>query len=253
MADSAKTEAPTHQIGCAELPPGMSRDKYFQKLKLLEVGSFATGTPTPKAVRAWRSKSPADARFSLLASAELTGAKSFPTDETGLELTQVLADACETLAAEALVFRTPPAFSPSASNRTRMEKYFGEVATSERFGSTRMVWEPSGLWEPKAISAVAESLNLLVAIDPLAKDPLDEQAAFVAEQMARGPAYLRIHGMGISRRRFEPYQLEMLVEMLEALEKSWVIFAHQGKYPDALATARGVAMAFVDHEAFQDE
>lgn len=246
MADTAPNEqSAPHQVGCAELPPGMSRGKYFEKLGLLEVATFATSSPTRKAVRGWRTKSPASARFSLLASSELTGSegtsvKSFPVDEKDREVTEKLAEACQVLDAEAVVFKTPANFSPSAANRERMQRYFGEFATAEAFGSTRRVWEPAGLWEPEGIAKVAESLELLVALDPLAHDPLEEYTDFVAQQMARGEAYLRIHGMGISRRRFEPYQLEMLAEMLEDLQRSWVLFAHPGKYPDALAMDRAL-------------
>lgn len=242
MSDTVSTEQiPRHQVGCAELPPGMNRGKYFEKLALLEIAAFATSNPTPKAVRGWRSKSPAHVRFSLMASSELTQSKSFPVNDTGREATAKLSDACQVLSAEAVVFKTPADFSPSVGNRDRMKAYFSEIATQEAFGTTKRVWEPAGLWEPKAIGKVAEELDLLVTIDPLAQDPLDEYSAFVAEQMARGPAYLRIHGLGISRRRFEPYQLEMLAEMLDEVEQSWVLFAHPGKYPDALAMNRALA------------
>ncbi len=242
MVDTATNEEiPSHQVGCAELPPGMNRGKYFEKLGLLEVSTFATSAPSRKAVRGWRSKSPSNAQFSLLASSELTGDKSFPVNEESKELTAKLIDACEILQSQAIVYRTPPAFSPSAANQDRMREYFGEIASAEAFGNTTRVWEPSGLWEPESISKIAESLDLCVAIDPLAQDPLEEYQSFVAEQMARGPAYLRIHGMGISRRRFEPYQLEMLAEMLQEVERAWVVFGHQGKYPDALAMGRAIA------------
>ena len=241
MTDTPTSEqAPPHQVGCAELPPGMNRGKYFEKLNLLEVATFATSTPSRKAVRAWREKSPSTARFSLLASSELTGPKSFPVDESAKETTAKLIDACQILEAEAIVFKTPASFSPSSANQDRMRQYFGEIASAEAFGKTRRVWEPDGLWEPAGISKIAEALDLSVAIDPLAQDPLEEYESFVAEQMAKGSAYLRIHGMGISRRRFEPYQLEMLAEMLLDVDRSWVVFAHPGKYPDALAMARAI-------------
>ena len=241
MAQTATNEqTPRHQVGCAELPPGMNRGKYFEKLGMLEVATFATSAPSRKAVRGWREKSPSSAHFSLLASAQLTGPKSFPVDEEAKALTAKLVDASEVLRAEAVVFKTPGSFSPSSANQDRMRRYFSEIASTEAFGTTLRVWEPDGLWEPEAISKIADELTLTVAIDPLAQDPLEEYQSFVAEQMARGSAYLRIHGMGISRRRFEPYQLEMLAEMLQEVDRAWVVFAHPGKYPDALAMARAV-------------
>ena len=248
MAESSNNEPNTqspHQVGCAELPPGMSRPKYFEKLSLLEVAAFhnrkpQSSKPGRKVVRGWRAKSPKSAQFSVLAHIELTGPKSFPIDVQGSELTASLADSCNVLQAEAVVFRTPATFSPSAQNRERMKTYFAEVASAEQFGNTVRVWEPGGLWEHKGITEMAEQCGLLVAIDPLAQDPLDENAAFLAEQMARGEAYLRISGLGHSRRRYDGYQLEMLAEMLQELARSWTLFAHQGMYPDALAMQREV-------------
>ena len=52
---------------------------------------------------------------------------------------------------------------------------------------------------------------------------------------------MRITGMGYTRRRFESYELETIAEMLGELEQSWVLFAHPGKYPDALNLAREIA------------
>lgn len=244
MAEST----PKHLVGCAELPPGMSRAKYFEKLDLLEIGAFSnrragSSQPTRKAVRGWREKSPDTARFSVLAHAELTGAKAFPVDEPGRETAASLADSCQILAAEAAVFRSPASFSPSAQNRERMKTFFTEVATAEAFGDTVRVWEPGGLWEPPGIAEIAEHCGVLVAIDPLGHDPLDERTNFVIEQLAKGQAYLRVTGIGHSRRRFDSYRLEMLAEMLTDLERSWTLFAHPGMYPDALAMQRELQTA----------
>lgn len=218
----------------------MSRSKYFDKLPLLEIAAFVHGNPSRKAVRTWREKSPDSARFSLLAHAALTQEKTFPVDEAAEQVVASLADASNILQAEAVVFRTPASFSPSAGNRQRMQTFFDELATEERFGPAVRVWDPDGLWEPPAIAEVAQSLKLLVAIDPLAQDFMDEKASLVAAQLARGQAYLRISGLGHGRRRFEGYELETLAEMLEELERSWVIFAHPGKYPDAIAMLREI-------------
>ncbi len=239
MAEST----PKHQVGCAELPPGMNRGAYFEKLSLLEIAAFSarkagSSKPGRKVVRGWREKSPETARFSVLAHSELTGAKAFPIDDDNRELTASLADSCQVLGAEAVVFRTPASFSPSAQNRARMKSFFGEVATAEAFADTVRVWEPSGLWEHKGIADMAADCGLLVAIDPLGQDPLEEHTNFVIEQMSKGLAYIRVSGIGHSRRRYDGYQLEMVAEMVSDLERSWTLFGHQGMYPDALAMQR---------------
>lgn len=231
-----------HQIGCSDLPPGMKRSKYFEKLAFLEISAFFTSRPARKAVRSWREKSPETARYALIASSELThGKQCLPVDEAAANEVSNLADSCSILQAEAIVFRTPASFTPSATNRDRLQQFFSEVATAERFGETRRVWHPDGLWEPNSISEVAQAAGVLAAIDPLAHDPLEEFTEFVAREMARGEAYLRVSGLGHSRPRFESYQLEMLAEMLMDVERSWTAFAHPGMYPDALAMQRQLA------------
>lgn len=251
MADSTITHTPSHKIGCADLPPGMSRPKYFEKLSLLEISAFFDKNPGKKAIRTWREKSPDQVVYTLVAPSALThakGGKSFPLGSQSEEQVVALAESCKVLRAEAVVFRTPANFTPSSNNRARMKQFFSEIATKERFGDTALVWDPDGLWETKGIGDIADDLGLLVALDPLGQDPLDEYSQFVAEQMAKGQAYLRISGLGHSRRRYESYELEMVAEMLQQLEKSWVVFAHTGKYPDALAMARELA-AFTEMEA----
>lgn len=217
----------------------MKRSKYFEKLDFLEISAFFTGKPARKAVRAWREKSPETARFSLIASSSLTHEKlCLPMDAEAENEIANLADSCAILQAEAIVFRTPAGFTPSSANRERLQRFFTELASAERFGETRRVWDPDGLWEPRGIADLAEAAGILVAIDPLGHDPLEELAEFVARQMARGEAYVRVTGLGHTRPRFESYQLEMLSEMLLETERSWTVFAHPGMYPDALAMSR---------------
>ena len=56
---------PTVKIGCAELPPGMSRIAYFQRLSFLESGALLTSQPAMKALRKWRTERPETSALSL--------------------------------------------------------------------------------------------------------------------------------------------------------------------------------------------
>jgi uncharacterized protein YecE (DUF72 family) len=230
-------------VGCAELPPGMSRATYFSKLPLLEIASFMTSSPTRKAVRTWREKSPAEARFSVLAHRALVESNLAPSEENR-QVAAELADFCEILEAEAVVFRTPASFVPSARNRERMSAFFGEVATAESFGETVRVFAPDGLWEPGEIAETCDSLGLLPAVDALMRDPFEEHRAFVHEQIATGSVYMRLPGLGRAKRRFEPWELEELGELVRDCPRAWVLFGNPDKYADALRFAR--AMGVVD-------
>ncbi len=234
MADSS-TRAP---VGCAELPPGMSRRQYFEKLDLLEVAALHKGTVSRKAVRSWREQSPASARFTLLAPQQLTHPRGFASDAEADASAAQLAEFSKLLAAEAVVFRTPSSFTPSATGRDQVRRFFTEIASAERFPKTERVWDPDGLWEAETLLELARELDILLAVDPLAPDPFDEHAESVAQHLARGRAYLRLAGLGMARRQFDAYQLEMLCELVSELDRYWIVLAHPGKYPDALALLR---------------
>ena len=80
-----------------------------------------------------------------------------------------------------------------------MRRFFGEVASAERFAGTERVWGPSGLWEADVVADLAEELSILIAIDPLAADPLTETGPALERHFARGRAYLRLEGIGRAR------------------------------------------------------
>jgi uncharacterized protein YecE (DUF72 family) len=151
-------------VGCAGLPHGVGWPRYFLRLPYLETAALLHGPVRPSVLRRWHEAARHERAFGVVAPAIIThtppkkgyGPKGWliPPDrfaeaghfkdsalvEHGLvELTQALT----TLDAGAAVFRTPPEFSPSLSNRDAMRRFFGERATAERFGGRARVWVPS--------------------------------------------------------------------------------------------------------------
>lgn len=249
-------------VGCVDLPARLSRDRYYQRLAYLETSATLLGVPKASALARWRVEAGERGHVGLVAPQTIThrpGPKGYPRHKAALtkqdlaqagsfratELIQrevaALAQAAEIAGASVILFRSPPDFAPSTANRDNMRAFFRDLAPPERFGSAVRVWEPQGLWEPETAARFAGELGVVLACDPLRNDPLGVEPAFYSN-LPGDDAYFRVTGMGLSRRRFDDYALEPLVEAAEAYRRVWIAFAHEGKYPDAIrlrATVEG--------------
>jgi uncharacterized protein YecE (DUF72 family) len=244
------------RIGCANLPAGVARDRYFKRLEFLAVEDTLFDLPRAAVLQRWRREAPPAARFALVAWQLVThppGRRGYPrlkqaipdadlgqlgslrdTPEVNAALRRTL-EAADLLAAEAVVFRTPPSFTPSTTNRDTLRRFFRDVCP--RTPGRALVWEPEGLWEPSAALALAGELDVVLATDPLAIDPTAPDRG-PAVPDAGGQAYLRVSGLGRARPRLRDDELDELAALVEPLARVWVVFAHEEKQRDALRFAR---------------
>jgi len=151
-----------------------------------------------------------------------------------------LVESATALDAGVVIFRTPPEFSPSQSNRDAMKRFFSEDATAERFSGRTRVWAPSGLWEPPAAYAVARDLGILCGLDPLGGDPERRHAPFWAS-VSGDDTYLVVSGIGRARRRTNNDLLEQIAEIALRHDRAWVVFSTVEPFPDAIRLAKLVA------------
>lgn len=264
QAEIASRENEGIRIGCADLPSGQRRSRYFDKLSYLEVGGTMFQLPKNSVLKRWRDDTGQGGGFGLLAPQLIThkpGRKGYPRSKVELspaqlaqaggfqaselvnESVQSLARATTTVEAEVVLFRSPADFSPSASNRLAMTRFFAEVATPELFGATVRVWEPQGLWEPDVAARLAADMGVLYACDPLSNDPIgpggpdDLDPDFFAH-LPQDSAYFRLTGLGRARQRFDEYAMAELLELTAAYQRTWIVFAHLDKYPDAIQLTR---------------
>lgn len=255
VPDDAVADYPARshlRVGCADLPSGLRRERYFEKVNYLECEGTLHGLPKTSVLERWRSDAGEDGRYGLfapqvishppgpkgyargpgLAAGEVTQAGSFRATGVVRRAVAALAQVVANLQADAVIFRSPPEFAPSAANRDTLRAFFGEVATAEALAPATRVWEPQGLWEPRVAAKLAAELGVVYACDPVSNDPLAEGPEFFAN-LPGNAAYFRITGLGQSRRRFDEYAAESLIELVEGYEQVWVVFAHMHKYPDA--------------------
>lgn len=255
------SDSPVIRVGCAGLPAGLARPQYFERLAYLEASSTLFGLPKTAIQKRWRADAGEAGRMGLFAPQVIThrpGPRGYARSKEklspealaqagGFRATPVVRDAVEALAAaavemaaEAVIFRSPPDFAPSAANRDTMRGFFRDIAPAERFGGAVRVWEPQGLWELPVAARLAGELGLVLACDPLDNDPLAPDPD-IYSHLPGDEVYFRVTGMGSSRSRFDGYAMETLLDTAASYTRTWMVFANPGKYPDAIRFRRLLA------------
>lgn len=243
----------TVSVGCAGIPQGLRRSRYFERLRYLEVAATFQEPPKLAVVRKWTEDLPVGARFGVVAWQLIThtagrrghvGLRSATTTLSPEQLARaghfhdapVVRDAwartaavADALDAEVIVFRTPADFTPSAANRDAMRRFFTDDAVAPWRARAALVWEAEGLWTTAAMRQVADELDLVVATDPLGDDPTGADADLAPQP--RG--YFRVRALGSGRRRLDDGRLELLADRCAERERSWVVFATPDAYRDA--------------------
>ncbi|MDQ3295003.1 MAG: hypothetical protein M3619_00265 [Myxococcota bacterium] len=195
------------RIGTVDIPERIERHRYFRELSYLELSALFAGPLKPSLVAKWTEVAPKGS-IGLVAPWVLTHRQppkatrlwdhdasvgDFRDSKLGRAALAELRTAVDTVGASHVVFRSPPLWAPSAANRDTMRRFFGEVATSETVGATR-VWVPDGLWETRTAMTFATEVGVVCAFDPLVRAP--EQPPEVHFDYEIEALYLRIAGLG---------------------------------------------------------
>jgi len=212
------------RIGTVDIPERVDRARYFRELSYLELSALFAGPLKAGALAKWGTNAPEGA-IGLVAPWVLThrqgpkASRSWDHDATvGDFRDSPLARAAlaqfregvATLKAGFAIFRSPTLFAPSAANRDRLRHFFGEIATPEACGATR-VWVPDGLWETRAAVAFAHELGVVCAFDPLVRAP--EEPPEIYYDLEVDELYLRIANLG----RTGPLRTEKQEDLLSFL------------------------------------
>lgn len=227
-------------VGCVDLPHGMSRRVYFQKLRFLETRLPADEVPSERIMRRWRTESGGAGRFAVVAPRDLCEPASGPESATEraavVARASLLAAGARHSGAAAVLFTTPPSLTPSTAHRDRLRRLFEDIAGPDRFAGLVRVWQPDGLWRPALAARLASDLGVVAACDPLAADVFDDGGPPPAGDIA----YARIGGMGRPSRPLGDDDLARLAEWLEPCQRGFVAFDTPAKLRDAQGLARWV-------------
>ena len=253
------------RIGTVDIPDRIDRDRFFRELSYLELSALFAGPLKPGALAKWKSIAPAGA-LGLVAPWVLThrqppkAAKLWDHDATvgdfrdsvhGQSALAQLREAVQTVAAGFVIFRSPPLFAPSQSNRDRLAKFFGEIATAEAVGAKR-VWIPDGLWETRTAVKLATELGVLCAFDPLVRAPEDPPEVHYDLEVEE--LYLRIAGLGRSGPIRAEKQEDLIALLMEyAGVPATIAFESPARWADARNLKKLLEGAELDADDHDDD
>jgi uncharacterized protein YecE (DUF72 family) len=209
------------RIGTIDVPARVERERYFAELNYLELSVLFAGPQKPSVLGKWGELAPEHviglvAPFPLTHRKPPAGTKLWPHDASTGEFRDSpiaratlapLSAAIAELHAGCVVFRSPEAFSPSASNREQLKRFFGEIAVFDP--PVQRVWVPGGLWNVRTALKLANELGVTCAFDPMVREPGEPPE--VHHDLEAESLYLRIETPG----RSGPIRAEKLDELAD--------------------------------------
>jgi len=227
------------KIGCCGFP--VSRAKYFDTFKIVELQQTFYQPPEISLAKKWRNESPPDFEYTLKAWQIIThGPKSptykklkikIPTEkeknygsfkqtEEVLFAWERTKEIAEILSSRIIVFQCPPSFEPTKENKSNLKKFFSSI---ER-GRYILGWEPRGKWSEKEIELICKELDLIHVVDPFKSRPTFGRIR-----------YYRLHGIGGYKYQYTHEDLTRLRELAKEEIDSYFMFNNVYMYEDALA------------------
>lgn len=171
------------KAGCAGFP--VARQRYFQALGAVEIGTSFYNLPRLETAQAWRAEAPKGFDFALRAWQLITHPgdsagygrtrlalapkrrpfcghfKATPEVDRAWAATKAVAEA---LAAKFIVFETPASFYPDSNHLRDLYKFFQSIDR----GTCSFVWQPrSKEWKEKLTAKVCADLKLTLPSRPL--------------------------------------------------------------------------------------
>ncbi|MCX7794450.1 MAG: DUF72 domain-containing protein [Thermodesulfovibrionales bacterium] len=226
------------KVGCCGFP--VSRKRYFESFKVVELQETFYQMPEPALAEKWRRDAPEDFEFTLKAwqlithepksptyrrlKIEIPEKKkqyygSFkPTDEV-MTAWQKTLEIAKILKAEVIVFQCPASFIPSEENKNNMKRFFKNIISTNFI----LAWEPRGQWSSNEIKTICEELNLVHTVDP-----------FRERSLYGNITYYRLHGIEGLRYKYTEQDLKRLYTLCSEDKTYYVMFNNINMFEDAL-------------------
>lgn len=226
------------KTGCCGFP--VSRKRYFEHFRVVELQETFYQMPEPALAERWRQQAPEDFEYTLKAWQLITHEPksptyrrlrikipevkkqyygSFkPTDEV-FDAWQKTSEIAQILRARVIVFQCPPSFIPSEDNKKNMKAFFKEIKRQKFM----LAWEPRGKWSAEDIKPVCTELELIHVVDP-----------FKDKALYGKILYCRLHGIGGLRYKYTDNDLKRLLELCLDDRTVYVMFNNVFMFEDAL-------------------
>lgn len=216
-------------VGCAGFPVPATR--YFKEFSFVEVQETHLSLPGRGTIRRWRREAPEGFRFALLGPRNV-GQEGFRVGKVTQTALESIEGVAEALDARGAVFVAPPEFGSNRTNKSVLKEFLADVR--KRFD--RVVFEPCEGWNLDECDKLAESVDAVVARDPL-----------VQGLSKRNVAYYRLHGPAGHKSRYEDPAIERLGDIAAeaAHDDATYVFTNV----DMFADAKRFKKALKDREA----
>ncbi|RMG67444.1 MAG: DUF72 domain-containing protein [Calditrichaeota bacterium] len=235
------------KTGCCGFP--VSREKYWQVFKLVEVQQTFYRLPRLETARKWRAAAPADFEFTLkawqgvthpatsptyrrlgrpLSEAEKAGLGLFRPTRVVLEAWQATLEVARALEARVVVFQCPPALKETPETVQNLEAFFSRIERDR----LQLAIEFRAPWRAETVGRLCRKLGLVHCVDPF-KEPA----------LAGTFRYYRLHGSPpgkqMYRYRYHPADFDFLAgrirEDLAAGFSVYCLFNNLSMWEDARA------------------
>ncbi|MFH1131243.1 MAG: DUF72 domain-containing protein [Pseudomonadota bacterium] len=165
--------------GCCSF--GVDRIPHWGTISLVEIQDTFVFPPKKISLEKWRAQTPKGVVFSVRASQFIThdatspGYRNLPPSWNGnlaecgffqdsemvrFGLRRTM-ESAEALLAQAIVFETPPTFTPTEKNRRQFAQFFGKIDRKKY----HLIWHPRGIWSPAEITKICQDLALVPCVD----------------------------------------------------------------------------------------
>lgn len=236
---STRTKSKSVMVGCCGF--GMSRSKYVEKFRTVEVQQTFYQPPKVATLEKWRAEVSVDFDFAIKAWQIITHSASSPTyrrlktEFTSKDLAKagnfnyssivkdawaVTLECAEALNASRILFQCPASFKPTETNIEGMKTFFRKIKYPK---NGLLCWEPRGKeWTSDIVSNLCMELNLVHVVDP-----------FVSRTVTPENFYFRMHGRTGWRHEFNDEELDALKALLPANKSGCVYFNNVTMVSDA--------------------
>ena len=223
------------KVGCCGHP--VSRQKYREDFRLVEVNRTFYKYPRLSTVARWREEAPEDFEYTVKAHQEISHGYRLALEQTR-EPFDRMKEICRILSAEILLIQTPASFRPDSLEAAG--RFFQKV---DRDGLT-LVWETRGpLWEEaetrKKLETILKKSDIPHVTDPFRIMPVH----------ASPVAYFRLHGLG-ERMYYYQYTNDELRQLAKFVRpfaagdrRTYVLFNNISMFEDAKRFLRYIQSA----------
>jgi|GEM_PF-1839932 len=129
----------------------------------------------------------------------------------------------QNVGASHILLETPASFSPASANKLALTAFVKEWALLPE--NMKLVWHPAGFWSREESIALAESLGMILAIDPLVDDK---------EELPKGESvYLQMLGRRGLMDSYSDDDLERILNIAARYDDVTIIFRTHDSLGDA--------------------